>query len=71
MHLNDLREKGIAELTKMAEDMKIENPGSKKRHELIFALLKKHAENDQEIFGEGVLEILPDGFGFLRSSIRA
>ncbi|MEI8346986.1 MAG: transcription termination factor Rho [Pseudomonadota bacterium] len=67
MHLNDLREKDIQELTKMSEDMKVENATSMKRHELIFALLKTHAKNDEAIYGEGVLEILPDGFGFLRS----
>ncbi len=67
MHLKDLREKDIAELTKLAQTMGIENPGGMRKHELIFSLLKKHAQNDQEIFGEGVLEILPDGFGFLRS----
>jgi transcription termination factor Rho len=67
MHLNDLREKGIEELTELATEMKIENPGSMRRHELIFAILKSKAENGEEIFGGGVLEILPDGFGFLRS----
>lgn len=67
MHLNDLREKDIKELTKMAEGMQVENPSSLKRHELIFALLKQSAKNKEDIFGEGVLEILPDGFGFLRS----
>ena len=67
MHLNDLREKGIEELTELADEMKIENPGSLRRHELIFAILKAKAEIGEEIFGGGVLEILPDGFGFLRS----
>ncbi len=67
MHLNDLREKDIVELTQMATDMAVENPGALRRHEVIFAILKTHAQNDEEIFGEGVLEILPDGFGFLRS----
>ncbi len=67
MHLNDLREKEINELAKMAADLEIENPGAMKKHELIFAILKAHAKKEQEIFGEGVLEILPDGFGFLRS----
>ena len=47
--------------------MGIENPGGMKRHEVIFAILKTHAQNDEEIYGGGVLEILPDGFGFLRS----
>lgn len=67
MHLNELRELEINELNKMAIDMGIENPGGMKRHEVIFAILKTHAQNDEEIFGGGVLEILPDGFGFLRS----
>jgi transcription termination factor Rho len=67
MHLNDLREKDIKELTKMAAEMGVENPGAMRRHEVIFAILKTHAKNNEEIFGEGVLEILPDGFGFLRS----
>jgi len=49
MHLNDLREKEIIELTQMAEKEGIENPGALKKHEVIFALLKKHAENDNEI----------------------
>ncbi|MGB0453079.1 MAG: transcription termination factor Rho [Bacteriovoracaceae bacterium] len=67
MHLNELREKDINELNKMASDMKIDNPGGMKRHEVIFAILKTHAQNNEEIHGGGVLEILPDGFGFLRS----
>lgn len=67
MHLNELRVLDINELNKMAIDMGIENPGGMKRHEVIFAILKTHAQNDEEIYGGGVLEILPDGFGFLRS----
>jgi transcription termination factor Rho len=69
MHLNDLREKDIAELTQMAEDIQIENPSNLKKHELIFAILKATAKDDKAIFGNGVLEILPDGFGFLRSPL--
>ena len=67
MHLNDLRENDIKQLSKIAEEMKIENPSTLKKHELIFALLKQSAKNKEDIFGGGVLEILPDGFGFLRS----
>ncbi len=67
MHLSALREKDIEELTKMAEDAQIENAAGLKKHELIFALLTKKAKDNEEIFGDGVLEILPDGFGFLRS----
>jgi transcription termination factor Rho len=69
MHLNDLREKDIAELTTMAEELQIENPSNLKKHELIFAILKATAKDDKAIFGNGVLEILPDGFGFLRSPL--
>ncbi len=67
MHLNDLREKNIKELALLASESEIENAASLKKHEIIFALLKKHAESNEAIYGEGVLEILPDGFGFLRS----
>lgn len=67
MHLNELREKNVKELTSMAEESKISNAASLKKHEIIYALLTEHAKNKAEIFGEGVLEILPDGFGFLRS----
>ena len=69
MHLNELREKEIAELTTQAEELQIENPSNLKKHELIFAILKATAKDDKAIFGNGVLEILPDGFGFLRSPL--
>ena len=67
MHLNELREKDIKTLTQMSQDLKIENPSGMKKHELIFALLKHTAGKKEDIYGGGVLEILPDGFGFLRS----
>ena len=67
MHLNKLREQDIKELTKMATKDGIENAASMKKHEIIFALLKKTSEEDEAIYGEGVLDILQDGFGFLRS----
>ncbi len=69
MHLNELREKSIAELTDLALSLKIENTGGLKKHEVIFSILTKKAkeEKDNQIYGAGVLEILPDGFGFLRS----
>jgi transcription termination factor Rho len=67
MHLNDLREMEIKELITMGEKLKVENASGMKIHELIFALLKTSAKNNEDIFGSGVLEILPDGFGFLRS----
>ncbi len=67
MHLNKLRDKDIKALTKMATKDGIENAASLKKHEIIFALLKKASEDDEAIYGEGVLDILQDGFGFLRS----
>lgn len=67
MHLSSLRDKDIEELTKVAEEAQIENAAGLKKHELIFALLTKKAKENEEIYGDGVLEILPDGFGFLRS----
>lgn len=67
MHLTELREKSIQELTEMATKAAIENAAGMKKHEIIFALLTKHAKNDEAIYGDGVLETLPDGFGFLRS----
>jgi transcription termination factor Rho len=67
MHLNDLREMEIKKLNALAEELKVENYSAMKRHEVIFACLKSKANKDQQIFGGGVLEILPDGFGFLRS----
>ncbi|MFT6630879.1 MAG: transcription termination factor Rho [Bacteriovoracaceae bacterium] len=67
MHLTKLREKEIKELASFATKAGVENAGSMKKHEIIFALLKKTSEEKESIFGDGVLDILPDGFGFLRS----
>ena len=67
MHLNDLRKLDIKELNGMANDEGLDNSAGMKKHELIFAILKGHAAKKEEIFGGGVLEILQDGFGFLRS----
>lgn len=67
MRLKELKAKTPAELLAFAESLEIENAAALKRQDLMFAILKKLAENDQEICGEGVLEVLQDGFGFLRS----
>ncbi|MFC2075139.1 transcription termination factor Rho [Bdellovibrionota bacterium] len=67
MNLNDLKRKNIAELNSLAKKLKIENAAGLRRQELIFALLQAQTEQEGMIFGEGVLEILPDGFGFLRA----
>ena len=68
MHLTELKKKPIPELIKIAQDMKVENVGRTRKQDLIFSILKKHAKGGEDIFGDGVLEILPDGFGFLRSA---
>lgn len=67
MHILDLKAKSAAELLALAEENQIENASTMKKQDLIFAILKKLAENDVPIYGEGVVEILQDGFGFLRS----
>ena len=68
MHLKDLKSKSPSELLKIAEELKIENAGTLRKQDMIFAILKQMAQNKDAIYGEGVLEILQDGFGFLRSS---
>ena len=68
MHLSELKQKSPKEILNIAEELKIENPSSMKIQDLIFTILKNIASSDKSIFGDGVLEILPDGFGFLRSS---
>jgi transcription termination factor Rho len=68
LSLPDLRLKSIIQLQAPAEEMGIENISRVRRTEITFSILKAHAAKDKSIFGEGVLEILQDGFGFLRSS---
>ena len=67
MNLVELKGKDIAELTAMADELKIEGISGLRKQELIFAILQAQTEKNGMIFGEGVLEILPDGFGFLRA----
>ncbi len=67
MHLQELKVKTPAELLAYAEELEIENASSLRKQDMMFAILKQLAENDTLIFGSGVLETLPDGFGFLRS----
>ncbi len=67
MNLQDLKQAPISELTKLSQQLKIEGASGMSRQELIFAILQARSEQDEAIFGEGVLEILSDGFGFLRS----
>ncbi|WP_135081283.1 transcription termination factor Rho [Terasakiella sp. SH-1] len=67
MNLQELKEKSPADLLAYAEELEIENAGNMRKQELMFAILKQLAENDVTIYGGGVLEVLQDGFGFLRS----
>ncbi|MGM0577717.1 MAG: transcription termination factor Rho [Myxococcota bacterium] len=68
MHLNELKQMEIDELFTLAKDLGVDGSRGLRKHELIFAILQKRASANEPIQGEGVLEILPDGFGFLRSA---
>ncbi|WP_312829981.1 Rho termination factor N-terminal domain-containing protein, partial [Pantoea anthophila] len=68
MNLTELKQKPITELLEMADAAGLENMARSRKQDIIFALLKKHAKGGDEISGDGVLEILQDGFGFLRSA---
>ena len=67
MHLSDLKNLHVTELVEMAVTNEIEGANRLRKQELIFALLKNRAKKGDSIYGEGTLEVLPDGFGFLRS----
>jgi len=67
MHLHELKSKAPAELLAFAEELKIENASTLRKQDMLFAILKQLAENGTVILGEGVIEVLPDGFGFLRA----
>ncbi len=68
MNLNDLKKMPVPELSELAQSMKIQGTGRSRKQDLIFAILKAHAKKGEDIHGSGVLEILQDGFGFLRSA---
>ena len=67
MNIVELKEKPIQQLNQIAKDLKVEGAGGLKRQQLIFEILKAQIELDGNVYGEGVLETLPDGFGFLRA----
>ncbi len=67
MNLTELKREPIQVLSKIAQDMEIENVASMRKQDMTFAILKSHAKKGESIFGGGTLEILPDGFGFLRA----
>ncbi|MFS8608092.1 MAG: transcription termination factor Rho [Gammaproteobacteria bacterium] len=68
MNLSELKTRNVAELVELGESMGLENLARSRKQDIIFSILKAHAKNGENIFGEGVLEILQDGFGFLRSA---
>ncbi|MBJ15780.1 MAG: transcription termination factor Rho [Legionellaceae bacterium] len=67
MNLRELKQFPIATLVNIAQEMGVENTSSKRKQDILFAILKAHASKGEDILGGGVLEVLPDGFGFLRS----
>ena len=67
MNLTELKKKIPAELMNMAQQLGIERVSNMRKQDLTFAILKAHAQKVKDIYGDGVLEILQDGFGFLRS----
>lgn len=67
MHLNELKALHVSEVLKQAEALEIENTGRMRKQELMFAIIKKRAKTGEQIYADGVLEVLPDGFGFLRA----
>ena len=68
MNLSELKRQPASELIETAQDMGIENIARSRKQDIIFSILKAHAQKGENIYGEGVLEILQDGFGFLRSA---
>ncbi len=67
MHLSELKALHVSELIKMGEALEIDNVARLRKQELMFAIMKKRAKAGEQVFGDGVLEVLPDGFGFLRA----
>jgi transcription termination factor Rho len=67
MHLSELKAQHVSQLITMGEALEIENVSRLRKQELMFAIMKKRAKGGEQVFGDGVLEVLPDGFGFLRA----
>lgn len=67
MHLNELKSQHVSQLLELASSLEIDNAQRMRKQELMFAILKKRAKQGETIYGDGTLEVLPDGFGFLRS----
>ena len=68
MNLTELKSQPIPKLVSLSESLGLENLARLRKQDIIFSILKQHAKSGEDIFGDGVLEILQDGFGFLRSA---
>ena len=68
MNLTDLKTKPTTELLDVAKEIGVDNVARARKQDIIFSILKRHAKSGEDIYGDGVLEILQDGFGFLRSA---
>ncbi|MCB1661109.1 MAG: transcription termination factor Rho [Pseudomonadales bacterium] len=68
MNLTELKQKPVPELLKIAQEIGLDNLARSRKQDVIFSILKRHAKSGEDIFGDGILEILQDGFGFLRSA---
>ncbi|HCI02616.1 MAG: transcription termination factor Rho [Pseudomonadales bacterium] len=68
MNLTELKKKSVPELLEIAKEMGLDNLARSRKQDVIFSILKRHAKSGEDIYGQGVLEILQDGFGFLRSA---
>src|ERR1700722_18487417 len=68
MNLSELKKLPISELVTISQELEIDNTSRMRKQDIIFSVLKAHAKRGEDIYGDGVLEILPDGFGFLRSA---
>ncbi|MGA1301489.1 MAG: Rho termination factor N-terminal domain-containing protein, partial [Burkholderiaceae bacterium] len=67
MYLSELKAMPVTQLVELASTLEIDNASRLRKQELMFAILKRKAKTGEQIFGDGVLEVLPDGFGFLRA----
>ena len=68
MNLTELKNRPVSDLVALGETLGLENLARLRKQDIIFSILKQHAKSGEDIFGDGVLEILQDGFGFLRSA---
>ena len=71
MNLSDLKQKSSQEILELAESMGLDDISRKRKQDLIFSILKAHAKGGEEISGDGTLELLQDGYGFLRAEVNS